>query len=585
MPGIGGTLDIARWSLYASQLAIEVTAHNLANANTEGYSRQSLRIQPNNPITMGPGQLGTGVKAQEITRAYDRFLADQVNQKRSDYNFWSTQKNSMEEIEMIFNESDEYGLNHLLGEFWNAWGDLANNPDGMPERQALVAKTQNFTSAIKDIDYNLRQYQNQLDSNIQSSVDQVNSLIDQVADLNLRISSSEIEGVMNANDLRDSRDRLLEELSTYMDINYYEEETSGQVQVFILGGTPLVLGVESYRMSTERNTTTGHTDVVWNDDSGRQINVTQKLDSGKIGGWIDVRDSKVDGYVADLNTLTEELIWQVNSLHSEGAGLKPVTSMVGTTEIGAATDNLGTDFHFGSRYDATGSFDIVTYDAAGNATTYNIDPAGDTVQDLIDEINLEIGGGEVVASLNADGFFQLQATGNNSFAIKPAAGGTSDGSLAILGVNSFFSWNDDVTNATALTQTIDVSAEIAADPERIAGGYLDNTNRVAPGDNSVSLAISALQDKVVTMGGNQTTIDSYYSSFVAGVGVDVQNAQMNESYNNTLLSQFTQRKESVTGVNMDEEMTTLLKFQQAYQAAAKLIATADEMFQTLLSVK
>ena len=344
MPGLSGALDIARWSLYSSQLAIEVTSHNLANANTEGYSRQTLEVRANNPITMGPGQMGTGVKAQQVVRAYDQFVNEQVNLKRSDYYFWSTQKDTMEQIEMIFNESDEFGLNYLLGEFWNAWGDLSNNPDGVPEREALLAKSSNLISSIKDIDYNLRAYQDNLNSNIQASVTQINSLVSQIADLNNQISSVEIEGVVNANDLRDSRDLLLEELSSYIDINYYEEETSGQMMVFIMGGTPLVLGNNHYDLSTARNTATGNTDIFWQDNAGREVDVTSSFEGGKIAGWVDARDSKIDSYLASLNTLTKELMWQVNSLHSEGNGLQAVSSMVGTVEVGDLADNLGTDF-------------------------------------------------------------------------------------------------------------------------------------------------------------------------------------------------------------------------------------------------
>ncbi|MBP6938819.1 MAG: flagellar hook-associated protein FlgK, partial [Deltaproteobacteria bacterium] len=126
MPGLGGALDIARWSMYSSQMAIEIFSHNVANANTEGYSRQSLRVEANYPITMGPGQIGTGVRAVEVVRNYNNFLNQQVSLKKSEYSYWNSQRTAMEEIESIFNESDGYGINALMGEFWNAWGDLSN---------------------------------------------------------------------------------------------------------------------------------------------------------------------------------------------------------------------------------------------------------------------------------------------------------------------------------------------------------------------------------------------------------------------------------------------------------------------------
>ncbi|NMD40399.1 MAG: flagellar hook-associated protein FlgK, partial [Deltaproteobacteria bacterium] len=108
MPGLGGALDIARWSMYSSQMAIEIFSHNVANANTEGYSRQSLRVEANYPITMGPGQIGTGVRAVEVVRNYNNFLNQQVSLKKSEYSYWNSQRTAMEEIESIFNESDGY---------------------------------------------------------------------------------------------------------------------------------------------------------------------------------------------------------------------------------------------------------------------------------------------------------------------------------------------------------------------------------------------------------------------------------------------------------------------------------------------
>ncbi len=582
MPGLSGALDIARWSMYASQLSIEVTSNNVANANTVGYSRQTLELRASNAINYGPGQLGTGVKATQVTRSYDRFVSEQLISSNSAYSKWNTQSTAMGEIEAIFNESDEYGMNYLMSEFWNAWSDLSNNVDGSAERSALLAKASNLCSAIKDIDYNLRAYQDYLDTNIQASVTTVNSLIKQIADLNQSITATEIKGVINANSLRDARDTAVKELASYLDINYYEDEASGQMQVFVLGGTPLVMGNSAYELSAKANTTTGTTDILWNDSSGRQVNLTGKLEGGKLAGWVEVRDTKIGGYLDSLNTLFEEMIWQVNALHSEGSGLKPVTSMTGTVEDIQATDSLATAFGFSDRYKAGGSFDVVTYDASGNVlNTFTINPVGDTVQDYIDAIDAT---GQLDAGLDSEGRFTISATGAaTSFTIKPTSGGTSDGALAIMGVNTFFTWNDDLT-LTDVTQTIDVNAALTANPDLIAGGHPDSANKVSTGDNSVALAIYSLQDKVLTMNGSSTTMDAYYSSLIAEVGVDVQNAEMNEAYSTALLTEYEGRQESISGVNLDEEMANLLKFQQSYQAAAKIIQMADEMFASLIDI-
>jgi len=573
---------------------MEIISHNVANANTEGYSRQSLRVEANYPITMGPGQIGTGVRAVEVLRNYDNFLNQQVSLKKSEYWCWSAQRSAMEEIESIFNETDASGINALMGEFWNAWGDLANNPDGMPERQSLVNKTDNLLSMIHEIDTNLRSYQRHLDSSIQGSITAINSIVTQIADLNKSISSVEIDGMINANDLRDRRDLLLEQLSEYMDINYYEEESTGQVQVYIMGGTPLVLGLNTYELSIENNALTGFSDIVWHDSSGRTVDITSKITGGKLAGWVRVRDTNIGAYLEGLNTLAAELVWQVNQLHSLGTGLTGSGVMTGTvTGLTSGTD-LASDLFFSDRYTA-GTFDIHVYDSSGNVVnTYHIDPAGSTAGDLVDAINDEssAGGGEIAAGITSDGRFQVSVnpgfTGY-TFAVATPQTGTGTNALAVLGVNTFFSWNEAVgVSMDDITETMRVNEAVKANPSLISSGYPDENSRVAPGANEVARAVFGLQDRVITnMGGTgvNTTLDAFYSSLVARVGVDVQNAVNNEQFNNTLLGQYLRRKESVSGVNIDEEMAELLKYQHLYQAAAKLISISDEMMESLISIK
>lgn len=585
--GLSGALNIANWSLYSSQLALEVISHNIANANTDGYSRQTLQIEANTPITTGPGQIGTGVRATEVTRAYDSFVNEQVTEKQSQYSYWEAQNDSMEEIESMFNESDGYGVNALMAEFWNAWSDLSNNPDGVPEREALLAKADSLVQLVGNMDYNLREYQRHLDSTIQDAVNESNTIIKEIADLNVQISNVEVDGVINANDLRDKRDQLLEDLSSYMDISYYEEEQSGQVMVYVLGGTPLVLGNESYELNYERDSTTGYTNVLWEDNSGRTVDITHKLEGGKIAGWVDVRDTKIDSYLESMNDLAEELVWQVNSLHAEGVGLESVNSMTSTVAVSGTTDDLSTDFLFSDRFNAGGSFDIVVYDDATGESTRNTVTlgAGATVGDLITAVG---GIGNMNAQIDADNHVNFSSDSGYSFVISPNDTDDSNNALAILGMNTFFSWDEEVGQTVPdLTETLAINNVLENNSNLISTGYLDSEDDIAPGENGVALAIYSLQDEVITDfagTGANATMDAFYSSFIAKVGVDVQNAELNENYNNTLLSQYVQRKESVTGVNLDEEMADILKYQHLYQAAAKLISIADEMMQSLLSV-
>jgi flagellar hook-associated protein 1 FlgK len=537
---------------------------------------------------MVPGQIGTGVSATEITRQYDEFVTKQVIEQNSDTEFWSAQYKAMEEIESIFTENEESGINYLLGQFWNAWSDLSDNPDGTAEREALIAQSENLVQAITDIDYNLRSYQRYLNNAIQGAVETVNSLTSQIADLNGKITSVEIDGSVNANDLRDTRDKLLLELSSYVDISYYEEEQSGQVMVYILGGTPLVMGLSSYSLTNQYNNQTGNTDVLWQDSSGREVNITDDLDGGKIAGWIETRDNRIGQYLDTFNTFAGELIYQVNDLHSLGVGLESVSSMTGTETIedpDVALDATDVDgnylYAFGSRFES-GSFDIVTYDDSGNVVgtdTVTL-AAGATVTDLISEIN---GITNMNASLDSENHLVISADSGYTFAMTSASSGDSNNhALAILGVNTYFSWSAEDGD---FTETIGINSALVDDVSLIAAGRLDSNNLVAEGDNQNALAIYDLQDEVLEIDGSSTTLNAYYSALISTVGVHAQNAEMNASYSETLLTEYSATKESISGVNLDEEMADLLMFQRAYQAASKLITTADEMLQTLLSMK
>jgi flagellar hook-associated protein 1 FlgK len=307
---------------------------------------------------------------------------------------------------------------------------------------------------------------------------------------------------------------------------------------------------------------------------------------------VSIRDTKIDSYIESMNTLMGELTWQVNSLHAEGVGLSSVSEMTGTVRVSAATDDLASAFHFSDWYTAGGTFDIQVFDASGAVVnTYHVDPAGSTVGDLITEINAlsGAGGGEITAGLTADGRFQITSDATHTFAITPSTTGPSSNALAVLGVNSFFTWSETVgLPMDDITETIGVNDVLEANPNLISSGYLDDNGQVAPGGNDVARAIFNLQDRVVEdMGGIgvNSTMDTYYSSLVAQVGVDVQNTVNNEKFNDTLLGQYIRRKESITGVSLDEEMSELLKYQHLYQAAAKLISIADEMMESLISIK
>ncbi len=240
MTTIPGLLSIGSNALMVQQKGIYVTGNNIANVNTPGYSRQRLNMSTDVPVNTGSGPLGSGVTANEIERVYDRFLGVQINNETQSLGQWEARKDSLERVEMIFNESGGYGLNHVMSEFWNAWQDLTNNPSGSVERTVLLAKSEMLTATLSKNYEDLQNIQQDIDANLEGAVDEINRLSENTVDLNQKIIQME-SGGHAANDYRDQRDLVLKKLSKLIDIDSYEDNT-GAVTVSVGSGQVLVEG-------------------------------------------------------------------------------------------------------------------------------------------------------------------------------------------------------------------------------------------------------------------------------------------------------------------------------------------------------
>ncbi len=318
MSDIQGILGIASKALRVQQRAINVTGNNIANVNTPGYSRQRLNISADQPVNTGFGPLGSGVRASEVERIYQRFLATQINGETQSLGQWEARKDMLERVEMVFDESGDYGLSQTMSEFWNAWQDLSNNPSGSVERTVLVAKSEMLTTTIAKNYQDLQNIQHDIDARVEGAVDKINELSASVVDLNDKIVSMEADG-FTANDYRDQRDLVLKELSELIDINSFED-SSGAVTVSVGNGQPLVEGIHRYSLSTQPNAS-GLKDVAWLDDDGNAVSITSNIDGGKLGGWLTARDTDIVDYMDRLDTLAQNLMNEVNTLHAAGYGL------------------------------------------------------------------------------------------------------------------------------------------------------------------------------------------------------------------------------------------------------------------------
>ena len=301
MSGIYGVLQTGTQALLAQQKGIEVTGHNIANVNTPGYSRQKLKLEAT-AVMGSQGMAGTGVSARETQRVYDRFVGVQIENENEDLGRWDAQKTALERVEIIFNESSDSGLSKTMGEFWNTWQDLVNNPSGNVERLALLGNSETLAFEFQNTYNNLSPLQNDLDISIATTVDQINLKAGEIADLNQKIIEVE-GGGSHANDFRDARDLAVKELSLMIDVTSFEE-SSGSMNVSLGDGSSLVNGSNTSTLSTMISDS-GHKDVVWASDP--TVSVNNKISGGKLKGWIEVRDVIIPEYKRNMEDLVNGL--------------------------------------------------------------------------------------------------------------------------------------------------------------------------------------------------------------------------------------------------------------------------------------
>ncbi|MBI4505495.1 MAG: flagellar hook-associated protein FlgK, partial [Chloroflexi bacterium] len=319
-----GGLSIALRALLAQQQALETTGHNIANTNTEGYSRQVVRMRASNAITLPgvEGQLGTGVEVATVERLRSAFFDNQIRTQSHGLGRYETTEEFLQQIELAFNEPSESGISGALGRFFNAWREVSSQPEAISARRALVARAEEVATLLNTAARNLNALQQDADRRVQLRVDDINSLAQQIALLNDRIARVQATGD-RPNDLRDERDRLLTRLSRIVDF-ISSEDSEGRVTVTI-GGRNLVQGIDAFRMATSINASSLR-DVVWYAD-----NVAATLTGGQLYGLLLARDGNVATRLSDLNSLASTLVSQVNTLHAAGFGLPTSVLPTGST--------------------------------------------------------------------------------------------------------------------------------------------------------------------------------------------------------------------------------------------------------------
>ena len=558
MSSIYDILSIGKRGMMAQQAAVQVTAHNIANVNTEGYSRQEVIFEEGIPLNSNPGQTGTGVNAADIQRRYDSFIEEQLTDSKETLGNFGVQVSAFSKIEDLFNDSMGTDINKLLGQFFNSMQDLSANPAGTPERVTVLSRGDALTDAINNIYSSLNQLQKDMNSQVSQTVNEINSITAQIASLNVDIRQAEITG-QNANDSRDMRGRILNDLAEKIDIQYFEDDT-GQITVIGAGLATLVEKGNSWTLDIETNTDNyGYYDIIYSPDESNVTNLTDRISNGRLKGLLTIRDTETSDAMDELDRLAAAIASEINQIHRTGYGLD------GSTGINLFTPSFETG-------------DVLSEDV-GAITALSTNTGTGSVSATIDDPSaLTFNDYEITFSGGNYSFLNKSTNASSTAVYADPSTFTFEG----LSVNISGSFGEgDAYNISAHKNTaknLQVAIDMR-DTARIAAATASTDNR---GDNRNVLALVQIQDALTIDG--TSSFGSYYGSIVGRIGVNSQYINSQYSAQEFSSEQLHNMRESVSGVSIDEEMANLMKFQHAYQASARLITIGDELLETLMGI-
>ncbi len=550
MSGISHIFNIARSGIQAHQQGLATTSHNIANINTKGFSRQEVVLESAKPPE---GVIGNGVNVGHIRRTVDVFIENQVTAGNEDLGFLSTRHALLAQADGLIGETDNSGLSHSITEFFNALRDVATNPESPIQRTVLLSKANILSDTFVAKTQALHQIRLGANGEIGRHVETINGLAVHIAALNDDIFKAESSG-REASDLRDQRGVLVNNLAELVDIEQIELRDGIGINV---GGQLLVGGNHANALSTVPDADNPpFDDVAFVRSDGGAFAISGKIQGGKIGGLLSVRDTDIVAFQDRLDRLAAVTINEFNQQHQVGFALDGTTNNLFFSALTPQAP-LARDTNSGSAVGTSLAITPVTGPPLQTFQSYEVRFSGPAVFDVV---NIDTG-----ATVISGGAY---ASGN------PV---------------SFDGLDVVITGSPATGDVFEISAH-----EGAAQGFgvaLTDTDKIAtastalslPGDNTNALALIGLHTARQATLGN-ITFNDYQAQTVGDVGIATQQAESRLQSTTLEFEQLSSLRESISGVSLDEELTNLLSFQRSFEASARMLTVADELFQTLLSL-
>ena len=560
------TIQQSANALTVSQLGLDVTGNNIANANSPGYIRQELIQTPAIGYRIGGITIGYGVRATGVVQKIDQFLVDRMRSTNSDLSAAEAQGEVYTQIEAIFGELGDNDLSSQLSNFSNSIQDMLNQPGNDALRRLVIERGKSLTSQIRTLHQNVTTIADNVTQGIKDSATEINRLTEQIAVLNRRVV--EVEGGRTSGSdavgLRDERMRVLDDLAKIVGIRAVEQP-SGSVTVYV-GGEYLVSDAIQRKVSfaLREDASGSHPEVrIADTDSAIQVS------SGRLQGLYEAREGAALGTLDSLNEFAHNLTEQFNRIHTQGQGLDGYATLTSTNQTDDATAPL--DLAVLPSKVSNGSFEISVLDlesGQSRATNIRVQLTGgvydSSLEDIRDQLSAVSG---ISASITSEGRLRIE---NTSPTLRFSFQNDTSGFLTAMGVNTFFQ-GDTASTISINDAIIDNPRLLAASLSGVGGGT----------ENAVKLA-QAFEEPLATLNGQ--SLKQNYEGIVVRTTQDI-NVQQGvtdglRNFYKTLESQNL----ATSGVNLDEEAVKMIYYQRAFQASSRVIKAADELLDTLVNL-
>mgnify|MGYP004462707611 FL=1 len=612
-------IELGKRSIMAHTDAISTAGHNISNANTEGYSRQRVQLKEFDPLYRPDlerperaGMIGQGIDVQSITRIRDEMLDQRITAQQNQESYWDTRSKYYTMIEQIYNEPDEVSVRSNMDKFWESWQELSINPESQAARQAVVTRGESLADSIKSKWENLMGVGSLINSDIDSTVKQINSYANQIAAVNSEIVRSRGIGD-NPNDLLDRRDLLVDKLSKLANITT-DRRDPDEFMVHLDGKVLVQGGVARNFDLVSLTDNNGYEKLVWAD-----TREDASVSGGTLGALIELRDVDVRNEIQSLNTMTMNFSDLVNDVHRNAYGANNVTGLDFFTQhsfvenVNGNFDRNGDgvlDHSYIFRFTGTTTLNpqeqigfegVMTFSGPSGNVQVPYHPT-DTVETVINRINDS--NGEVKAYLDRNNNLVLKGTTaqnveNPDFVIRHVEDSGFfltgySGILAASGADGAYDFaRADAVDSLAGAQFavspvlnpagyIEVNGVIKNDVKSVAAAFRDDSGNVNAGDGRAAVEIASIRNTKVMIG-HERTLDDYFADSVTNVGLKGEQAENNLKSHMAIMNDLRTMRDSISGVNIDEELSDIIKFQHGYNAAAKFVTIWDSLIDTVIN--